>query len=228
MPRPKRIDQIDLQKEIKNTAWQQVAEFGAPALSLRRIARELNITAPAIYHYYPSRDDLVTALIIDAYSSMADSQYSSIENLPPKDHGTRLLSLGRAYRNWAITHPQRYQLIFGTPIPGYHAPIETTMPAASRSLEPLINCLAAAWLDGILRNRYPLESLSTLQNQLAEWRKMTKVPDEEVLLSAMIVWSRVHGFVSLEIGNQYPVFVTDLQSAYEMELDVLIKDILSI
>lgn len=227
MPRPKLIDQIDLQTEIKNAAWRQIAEFGAPALTLRGIARNLHITAPAIYNYYPSRDELVTALIIDAYNSMADSQLSAIENIQPEDHGARLLSLGSAYREWAITHPQRYQLIFGTPIPGYHAPLEATMPAASRSLEPLIMCLAAAWRDGELRHHASSQISPALQQQLFEWRQYTSVPHEQILLSVMIIWSRVHGLVSLEIGNQYPVFVTDLKSVYQVELEQLLKDVLS-
>ena len=75
MVRPTIKKQIpNLQEAIKETAWKQIAEFGAPALSLRAIARELKITAPAIYNYFPDRDALVTALIIDAYTSFGDSQ----------------------------------------------------------------------------------------------------------------------------------------------------------
>ncbi len=69
MVRPTLKKQIpNLQEAIKETAWKQIAEFGAPALSLRAIARALNITAPAIYNYFPSRDHLVTALMVDAFS----------------------------------------------------------------------------------------------------------------------------------------------------------------
>jgi AcrR family transcriptional regulator len=74
MVRPSKKQQIpNIQDVIKETAWKQIAEFGAPALSLRAIARELKITAPAIYNYFPRRDDLVTALIVDAYTSLGDS-----------------------------------------------------------------------------------------------------------------------------------------------------------
>ncbi len=79
MVRPKRSKQHpDLQTAIKEVARKQIAENGAPALSLRAIARELKITAPAIYNYYPSRDDLVTALVIDAYASFAEGERGSI------------------------------------------------------------------------------------------------------------------------------------------------------
>src|SRR5512143_3736128 len=125
MSRPKRTAQIaDLQTAIKETAWKQIAEFGAPTLSLRAIARELGITAPAIYNYFPRRDDLVTALIIDAYTSFGDSQIEARDAVAADDLSGRMLAIGVAYRDWALAYPQRYQLLFGTPIPGYEAPME--------------------------------------------------------------------------------------------------------
>ena len=135
MVRPKRSAQIsDLQEAIKETAWKQIAEFGAPTLSLRAIARELGITAPAIYNYFPRRDDLVTALIIDAYSSFGDSQIAARDAVPADDLMGRLMAIGVAYRDWALAYSQRYQLLFGTPIPGYDAPMEKVMPSGARSL----------------------------------------------------------------------------------------------
>ena len=140
MVRPIKKKQIpNLQEAIKETAWEQIAEFGAPALSLRAIARELKITAPAIYNYFPDRDALVTALIIDAYTSFGDSQIEARDALPSHDLVGRLKAIGLAYRNWAHTHPQRYQLIFGTPIPGYEAPMEKVFPSSTRSISALFS-----------------------------------------------------------------------------------------
>src|SRR5512134_3496217 len=114
MVRPIKKNQIpNLQELIKETAWKQIAEFGASALSLRAIARALGITAPAIYNYYPDRDALVTALIVDAFNSLGESQQASVASLAPDDHGARLTRHGLAYRDWALAYPQRYQLIFG-------------------------------------------------------------------------------------------------------------------
>jgi len=88
-PRPPRnAEQTNLQESIKETAWSQIAEFGAPALSLRAIARQLHIAAPAIYNYFPRRDDLVTALIIDAYADFGDSQLSARDSIPVETSGT--------------------------------------------------------------------------------------------------------------------------------------------
>ncbi len=140
MVRPTKKKQIaNLQEAIKETAWKQIAQFGAPALSLRAIARELKITAPAIYNYFPDRDALVTALIIDAYTSFGDSQIEARDAVPSADHAGRMKAIGVAYRTWAHTYPQRYQLIFGTPIPGYEAPMMEVLPSAARSLSALVS-----------------------------------------------------------------------------------------
>ncbi len=84
----------NLQEAIKETAWKQIAETGAATLSLRSIARELGITAPAIYNYHPDRDALVTALIVDAYTSLGESQQAAIDALPADDQKKRLLRFG--------------------------------------------------------------------------------------------------------------------------------------
>src|SRR5262245_53412119 len=140
MVRPIKNKQIpNLQNAIKETAWKQIAEFGAPALSLRAIARELKITAPAIYNYFPDRDALVTALIIDAYTSFGDWQIEARDAVPASDQTGRLKAIGIAYRNWAHTHPQRYQLIFGTPIPGYEGSTEKIFPSSARSISALFS-----------------------------------------------------------------------------------------
>lgn len=226
MSRPKRIDQVDLLNLIKETAWQQIAENGAAALSLRAIARALHITAPAIYNYYASRDDLVTALVLDAYTSMGDAQFGAFHSAAVDDHVARLKALGYTYRQWAVTHPQHYQLIFGTPIPGYHAPAEITMPAASRSLEPLINCLADAHQAGKLRILRSADLPVHLHQQFKHWQQMHPDFPVEAYYAATIIWSRVHGLVSLEIGSQFPQFLEDVPAFYQLEIDQISADYL--
>jgi AcrR family transcriptional regulator len=221
-PRPKLSEQHpDLQAAIKETAWKQIAEKGAAALSLRAIARELGITAPAIYNYFPRRDDLVTALIVDAFTSLGESQKNSMRNLPEDDLTARLSTLGLAYRDWAITYPQRYQLIFGTPIPGYEAPADVTTPAAAGSLIPLIETLQAIFVAGRLRVDRSAEMTSELQSMLETWSQVTGGYDPEVLYTALVFWSRVHGLVTLEIGNQFPAFITDPGEIYRREIEII-------
>jgi AcrR family transcriptional regulator len=223
-PRPKRITpQGNLQQAIVKTAWEQIAEKGAPALSLRAIARALKITAPAIYNYYADRDALVTALIVEAFISFGDAQEQAIANIPKMEPAQRLRALGVAYRHWAVTYPERYQLIFGTPIAGYSAPVEITMPAAARSLEVLVKVLDDAHRAGKLRVDESLNMTPAAESMLKEWQA-SRAPDVyiETLFLALTIWGCVHGLVSLEVGNQFPSFIRDAGEIYRRELERIV------
>jgi AcrR family transcriptional regulator len=226
-PRPKQSEQHpNLEEAIKETAWKQIAEFGASRLSLRAIARELGITAPAIYNYFRRRDDLVTALIVDAFTSFGESQKEAIQDLPENDLAARLSTLGLAYRDWAVTYPQRYQLIFGTPIPGYEAPADITIPAAAWSLVPLIETIQAIYAAGKLRVDRFAEMTPELKSMLEAWSQFTGGIDVEILYTALVIWSRVHGLVALEIGNQMPSFLTDPGEIYRREIKTIENQLL--
>jgi len=222
-PRPKRTTQVrNLQEAIKETAWKQIAEFGAAALALRAIARELKITAPAIYNYFPNRDALVTALIVDAFASLADAQLESLTAIPEQDHAERLRALGCAYHSWAVAYPERYQLIFGTPIAGYIAPEEITMPVAARSLAILVGVLQSAHAVGKLRTDAAYEMSPQLKAMIGTWQQARGPADEQVLFLALVIWGQVHGLVSAEIGHQFPPFITDADEVYFHALELLI------
>lgn len=224
MVRPTKKKQIaNLQEAIKETAWKQIAEFGAPALSLRAIARELKITAPAIYNYFPSRDDLVTALIVDAFTSLADSQKAAIETISSSKTTKRFTALGLAYRDWALQYPQRYHLIFGTPIPGYEGPAETTVPPAAWALVPLIETIQTLYNAQYLNLVNLARPTSALKSILEAWQKFVSDSglevEMEVLYLAYVIWSRVHGLVTLELGQQYPSFITDPGEFFRREIE---------
>ncbi len=223
MPRPKKNDQIELHRAIKETAWRQIAQKGAASLSLRAIARELSITAPAIYNYYTRRDDLVTALIVDAYTEFGDAQFEAITPVAPGDYAGRLRATGLAYRQWAVTHPQRYQLIFGTPIPGYTAPLDKVNPVAARSLTALVSTLDSARIAGSLKYENHASLSPALQRQLEVWKQLHIVGDVYVLYLALVIWSRVHGLVMLEIGNQFPPYIEDPGEIYNREIETIIS-----
>lgn len=219
MVRPTKKKQIpNLQEAIKETAWKQIAEFGAPALSLRAIARELRITAPAIYNYFPDRDALVTALIIEAFTSFGDWQLEARDSIPEADLPGRLKAIGLAYRHWAHTFPQRYQLIFGTPIPGYAGPIEKIFPSSARSLSALVSVVEALRLAEKLNvDIFPMVK-PEYKVSFEMWR--TYGGDAHILsLSvAMLIWARVHGIVSLEIQGNLPPFGPQGDALYHYEL----------
>lgn len=224
MPRPKKSEHAaNMQEAIKETAWKQIAEHGAPALSLRNIARELGITAPAIYNYYPSRDDLVTALIIDAFTSFGDWQIEARDAVPRADTIGRFKAIGMAYRGWALRYPQRYQLIFGTPIPGYEPPAEQIFPASARSLSALVSVVDALRIAGRLQADPFPQVQDTFKISYEQWKS---VGGDFGLLSlsvAVLIWSRVHGLVSLELGGKIPPFGAQGDELYLYELESIKK-----
>ena len=224
MVRPSKKQQIpNLQEAIKETAWNQIAEFGAPALSLRAIARALNITAPAIYNYFPDRDALVTALIIDAYISFGDSQLAVRDAIPADQPVERLKAVGENYRQWAKEYPQRYQLIFGTPLPNYQAPLIEVLPSAARSLSALVSVIDDLRIANKLQAKNYPKIQRGYESQFEVWKGFAGNYDILSLSVSMIVWSRVHGLVSLEISNNMPPFGVDGSSLYHYEIDSIVR-----
>ena len=219
MVRPIKNKQIPhLQEAIKETAWRQITEYGAPALSLRAIARELKITAPAIYNYFPDRDALVTALIIDAFTSFGDWQLEARDSVHADDLGGRMKAIGLAYRDWAHAYPQRYQLIFGTPIPGYKGPVDKIFPSSARSLSALVSVVEGLRVAGKLKvDSFP-KIKSEYKASFEMWKTYGGEADVLSLSVAMVIWSRVHGIVSLEIAGNLPPFGTRGDALYLYEL----------
>lgn len=222
-PRPRKEEQQNLQEAIKDTAWRQIAASGAASLGLRAIARELCITAPAIYNYYPDRDALVTALIIDAYTSFGDCQMSARDSVPADDLEGRLRATGQAYRQWALTYPERYQLIFGTPIPGYAAPFEQTFPSAARAFGAIVSVVEAIRAAGKLKTDSFPQVTPGHEEAFGMWKNYAGEADLLSLSVAVLVWARVHGLVSLEIAGNIPPFGASGDALYAYEIDSIVQ-----
>jgi AcrR family transcriptional regulator len=215
----------NLRETIRETAWRQLAESGTSSLSLRAIARELGITAPAIYNYYPDRDALVTSLIIEAYSSFGDCQLQARDGYKPEQVVERFCAIGRAYREWALSYPQRYQLIFGWPIPGYHPPLPEILPSSARSLSALVSVvddLRAA--DRLRTESFPLINFDR-EEQFSFWKACLGGYHILSLSVSMLVWSRVHGLVSLEIAGSLPPFGETGNALYHFEMQSIARQL---
>ncbi|MFF9012781.1 TetR/AcrR family transcriptional regulator [Streptomyces sp. NPDC014870] len=117
-PRERYRNQV--RAEVRQLAWEQIAADGASALSLNAIAKKMGMSGPALYRYFAGRDELITELVRDAYRSLADTVGRA------EGAGADLAGLARALRRWALADPHRYFLVYGTPVPGYHAPDEIT------------------------------------------------------------------------------------------------------
>lgn len=192
--------------EIIATAWRQIGETGAAALSLRAIAREMDMTAPALYRYYKDRDALVTTLLIDAFSSFTVALEAGRDACAPTDHAGRFRAIGRAYFQWAANNAQRYQLLFGTPIPGYQLASEVG-PVAQRSFLVLQGVIGEAAAAGKISNQAALPA--SLRTRYAALRKLGMPYTEAVTQLALASWAMLHGMTSLYLYNYLTGFVQD-------------------
>lgn len=211
--------------EILDTARQQMATAGASALSLRAIAREMQVTAPALYRYFKDRDDLVTELIVEAFTSFADTLEASRDNHAGDTPANRLMAMMLAYRDWAVAHPQDYVLIFGTPIPGYVAPEERTLPPAKRAMDVLVAEITAAFeAENVTVASEYSKPVPALQKQIAAWKKNYGYSAPTMALHLGLVgWTRAHGLVSLELFGQIQPMLGDAAELYRSEVFALVK-----
>jgi AcrR family transcriptional regulator len=133
-------------EEIKTIARRHLATDGAN-LSLRAVARDLGVVSSAIYRYFASRDELLTALILDAYNSLGTAVEAADKGEDASEWTARWMAVCHAVRDWAIAAPHEYALIYGSPVPGYRAP-QDTVAAATRSVRVLGGILQDAALHG--------------------------------------------------------------------------------
>ena len=119
--------------EIKAAALQQLAEGGTGALSLRGVARSVGMTVQSLYHYFDSRDALLTALVADAHHRLADAVQAAAEATRGRPPLQRRLAATAAYRDWALANRSAFLLLYGTPVPGFTPAADSGRPARPRS-----------------------------------------------------------------------------------------------
>ncbi|AUG82018.1 hypothetical protein CFP65_7437 [Kitasatospora sp. MMS16-BH015] len=164
-------------EEIKQAALGLIAEHGSANLRFTDIARSLGMTPPALYRYYADRDELLTALVADSYDSLSDALTATRDTVAPEDLDARFLAACTTYRSWAQQYPERFALIFGSPVPGYAAPEDgPTVVAARRAMEHMVELVTAT----------------------AEFGRLGRPLVPDVTEATMLAWATVHGFVTLE------------------------------
>jgi AcrR family transcriptional regulator len=186
---PRERYRAQVRAEIKRHAWEQIATAGVPALSLNAIAKQVGMSGPALYRYFGSRDELITALIRDAYRSIADTVRAA------RSAGAGPAGLAHAIRDWARSDPQRYFLLYGTPVPGYHAPADTTA-ISSEVMAVLIEACAQEADDG------PPTPFDAHLETHREWAGGHPAP-AAALHRALSFWTRLHGVLSLELAGHF-------------------------
>ncbi|MFI7065997.1 TetR/AcrR family transcriptional regulator [Kribbella sp. NPDC050124] len=186
----------EMSQEIKAVARRHLASDGAN-LSLRAVARDLDIVASALYRYFPSRDALLTALIIDAYEALAAAATEAESAVPRDDLRDRWLAVCRAVRTWALAHPAEYGLIYGAPVPDYAAPQDTVEPASK-----VILLLVGIVTDGLGR----LDSIKASPLTMPLRADLRRLIDErqgdlleERLDRVLVAWTHLFGVLNFEV-----------------------------
>ena len=192
----------ELTREIKEEARRQLAEVGGNGLSLRAVARELGMVSSALYRYFPSRDDLLTALIIDAYDAVGKAAEDAVA--ASSGAGRQWAAACHAIRAWALAHPHEYALIYGSPVPGYRAP-EVTIGPASRVPLAFVSVLAGVAPDPRDRGTRLDGELAGQAAALAAALAASGAPavPAGLLVRAVIAWTQLFGMVSWELFGQF-------------------------
>ena len=199
----------ELTQEIKREARRQLAAHGAQGLSLRAVARELGMVSSALYRYFPSRDELLTALIIDAYDALGEAAEAASAGRPAADIRGRWAAICHAVRDWALAHPHEYALIYGSPVPGYQAPQATIAPA-TRVAGVAGHLLADAWqriraaggdIPDPAPPQRPLPPVLAEQAAVVAGAIAPGVPDV-MIARLLIAWTQLFGMISFELFGQ--------------------------
>ncbi len=207
-------------EQAKAIALRQLADGGVEALSLNQIAAELGLTGPAIYRYFVTRNELLTELIVDAYRDLAAAMEETLRKAGTPAGAAQLRALAEAYRAWALGQPHRYRLLFSAPVPGYAANAARLVEAADRAMAIYLEAVARA---GISSPERPVGK--SLASQLRDWsRRHQRELAPDILYLGLITWTRLHGFISLEIEGAFASMGIDPDAMFEREVDALIGD----
>jgi AcrR family transcriptional regulator len=209
----------ELTDAIKATARQHLADAGAAALSLRAVARDLGMVSSAVYRYFPSRDELLTALIVDAYDAVGAAAEAAVAAAPePADVVDRWRRCGAAIRSWALANPHEYALVYGSPVPGYAAPAATIAPAGRVALV-FLGLLADGVAAGQVDVEDRIETSRAIRSDLARLRDEAApgVPDA-VLARGLLVWTQLFGAISFELFGHLHGVISDDDALFDLLL----------
>lgn len=205
----------ELTREITQAARRQLAERGAPGLSLRAVAREVGMVSSALYRYFPSRDALLTALIVDSYGAVSDAAEAAERAVDRDDVMGRWLAVCTSMRSWALRSPHEYALIFGSPVPGYQAPTDTIDPAARiprllvailANLEPSAPAVEAAMPAAVAAD------LAALREDLAPTLTL------EAAGRAVMAWTQLVGSISFELFGHLHNVIHDYPAYFQYQM----------
>jgi AcrR family transcriptional regulator len=195
---------------------------GSAGLSLRAIARDLGMVSSAVYRYVASRDELLTLLLVDAYSELADAVDRAREAAADGSWRDQLLAIARAARRWAVDQPASWALLYGSPVPGYHAPRERTVGPGTRVVGALFDAIAA----GIAAGDIPQTNVAAAQPLSADFDRLRAEfgfsGDDSAVAKCFVLWAGLVGAISLEVFGQYgPDTLTEPGAVFDTQVRLL-------
>jgi AcrR family transcriptional regulator len=206
---------------IKDVARRLIADRGVANLSLREVSREMGMVSSALYRYFATRDELLTALIYDAYNELGVVVERAEARLPRSQTRARWHSACAAVRKWATAHPHEYALLFGTPVPGYVAP-NITIAAATRVPTVLGRILS----DDVARHARRA-STSAIQVDVRDFLQVDALAasmpnvEPEFYVRALMAWTTLFGTVSFELFGHYMGSVTSCPQMFDAVVEEL-------
>jgi AcrR family transcriptional regulator len=210
--------------EIKAIARRHLAADGAN-LSLRAVARDMGMVSSALYRYFASRDDLLTALILDGYNSLGEAVETADARVTDRAQlRVRWLSATRAVRDWALANPAEYALLYGSPVPGYIAP-QDTVTAAARTPVVLARIQADGWASGAvtaagIRLSAPLPDPVLADMARAGAQIAAGVP-EELFYLGLTCWVQLFGLVSFELFGQFNNVIDARAEFFDQQMELM-------
>lgn len=211
-----------IEAQIIELGRRHLDEHGAAGLSLRAIARDLGMVSSAVYRYVSSRDELLTLLLIDAYSELADVVDRAREAVPEM-WSDDVIAIAHAARGWAITQPASWALLYGSPVPGYHAPAERTVGPGTRVIGALFDAVAAGIATGdIMLTNHPAPQ--PISADFERIRHEFGFPgDDSVIAKCFAIWAGVVGAISLEVFGQYGTdTLSDVRTVFDTQVRLLV------
>ncbi|OBB70886.1 TetR/AcrR family transcriptional regulator [Mycobacterium sp. 852014-52144_SCH5372336] len=210
-----------IEEQIIELGRRHLVTDGAAGLSLRAIARDLGMVSSAVYRYVSSRDELLTLLLVDAYSELADHvDHARGEGTPWRD---QLRAMAHAARRWAVEEPASWALLYGTPVPGYQAPRERTVGPGTRVVAALFDVVDAGIAAGDIPSSKTVvdEPLSSDFEALRD--EFDFGGDDGAIAKSFLAWAALVGAISLEVFGQYgPDTLTDPAAVFDLQIGLLI------
>jgi AcrR family transcriptional regulator len=204
-------------EQIKAVARRHLAEQGAAALSLRAVARDVGMVSSAVYRYFPSRDELLTALIVDAFDAVGRAAEEADAARDRQDVRGRWLAMATAIRGWALAHPHEYALVYGSPVPGYAAPSDTIDPAGRVSIA-FLTLVADGVATGAIATDDQITTSRVVRQDLARLRALAAPGVADSVLSrALLVWTQLFGAISYELFGHLHRVITDYDALFELQ-----------